>query len=410
MRSGELHLMCTSNIRCSSKGSLRRTTMMVALRRKGRFARHRGASMTIPLAESSRTSVQARGPGSSRPNAPMNLQPLLVVLGFSTAVMLCGWLFQQRTRNLAIADLLWAACISASALYYGVVAGGAMLPRLLVAMMGGIGGFRLFMHVLQRMLSEPARSRDREYFARPDSGPARPLAMFLARAVSATLFSVPLYVAACNPEEQPGRWTLVAAAVYLVGLSGEAYADMQLSKFRAQPRNATRTCRRGLWRYSRHPNYFFAFLHWCSYAPLAVGAPWIAWSLTWLAPVLTAIAAVRRIPLIEAHVLKTRGEDYRDYQRVTHVFVPWLPTGWPNDAAAASQWYTPPPSSRSTPIPGARATPIPGARITPSPSSRLPLAPTGPNTPRPEKPRDRLENAPTTPNPRSRMPAVDIDE
>ena len=300
-------------------------------------------------------------PDSSRSTArTMNPQPLLVVLGFSTAVMLCGWLFQQRTRNPAIADLLWAACISASALYYGLVADGALLPRLLVAMMGGIGGFRLFMHLLQRMLSEPARARHREYFPHPDSNAARILAMFLSRGASATLFSVPLYVAACNPRDEAGTWTLVAALVYLVGLSGEAYADMQLSKFRAQPRNTGRSCRRGLWRYSRHPNYFFAFVHWCAYAPLAIGVPWTIWSLTWLAPVLTAIVAMHRIPLIEAQALKARGDEYRDYQRVTPVFVPWFPTGWPNDALAASTWYTPPPPSRSAPIAGARATPLPG--------------------------------------------------
>jgi protein-S-isoprenylcysteine O-methyltransferase Ste14 len=234
--------------------------------------------------------------------------------------------------------------------------------------------------------------------------------MFVSRAVSATLFSVPLYVAARNTQDQASAWTLVAAAVYLVGLSGEAYADMQLSKFRSQPRNTGRTCRRGLWRYSRHPNYFFAFVHWCSYAPLAVGVPWPLWSLTWLAPILTAMVAARRIPLIEAQAQKTRGDEYRDYQRVTPAFVPWLPTGWPRDAAAANAWYTPPPPSRSTPIPGARATPLPGARITPPPSSRLPPEPTGPVTPKPMKRLDWRNDAPTTPNPPSRMPAVDVDE
>ncbi len=338
----------------------------------------------------------------------MNPQPLFVVLGFSTAVMLCGWLVQQRTRNLAIADLLWAACISASALYYGLVADGSMLSRLLVAMMGGLGGFRLFMHLLQRMLTEPAHAR-REYFPPADSHATRILAMFVSRAVSATLISLPLYVAARNPQDQATGWTLVAAAVYLIGLSGEAYADMQLSTFRSQPRNAGRTCRRGLWRYSRHPNYFFAFVHWCSYVPLAVGVPWTMWSLTWLAPILTAIVAARRIPLIEAQAQKTRGDEYRDYQRVTPAFVPWLPAGWPRDADAANAWYAPPPS-RSTPIPGARATPLPGARITPPPSSRLPPEPTGPVTPKPMKRLNWRDDAPTTPNPPSRMPAVDVDE
>jgi steroid 5-alpha reductase family enzyme len=312
----------------------------------------------------------------------MIAQPLVVVLGFCTAVMLGGWLVARRRRAPALTDLLWAACISASALYYGLVAEGAMLPRLLVAMMGGIGGFRLFMHLLQRMLIEPADARERAL--RAPRNAMRMLGMFAAKGVSATLFSIPLYVAACNPHDLTTPWTLAAAAVYLIGLSGEAYADVQLSQFRDQPRNTGRTCRRGLWRYSRHPNYFFAFVHWCSYALLAVGLPWPFWSLTLIAPAATAVMAWRRIPAIEAEALRTRGDGYRAYQKTTSVFVPLPPKGWPNDAEMFA-WYTPPPA-RARVNSGRHSTPIPGARITPSPASRLPPSMLkGPTTPQPER-------------------------
>lgn len=337
----------------------------------------------------------------------MNLQPLFFVLGLSTAVMLCGLLVQRRMRNLALVDLLWAGCISIAALYYGLVAGGAMLPRLLVAMMGGVWGFRLFMHLLQRMLAEQPDSRYRDLLDRVGTNPLRLPGLFLSKAVSATLFSVPLYIAASNPHDLATRWTLLAAAVYIVGLSGEAYADMQLAKFRDQPRNAGRTCRRGLWRYSRHPNYFFALVHWFSYALLAVGVAGPQWSLTLLAALLTSIGAMRRIPAIEAQALKVRGDDYRDYQRTTNMFVPWLPRGWPNDAAATNAWYTPPQASRSSPSPTTRSTPIPGARITPSPATRLAGSPTGPTAPQPTTQRD---HAPTTPNPPSRIAVDEIGD
>ena len=321
----------------------------------------------------------------------MNAQPLVVVLGFCTAVMLCGWLVQQRRRNPALADLLWAACIVASALYYGIVANGAMLSRLLVAMMGGIGGFRLFMHLLQRMLAEPADSRYRVLRERAQHNMMWMLGFFVSKALSATLFSVPLYVAASSTRDLVTMWTTLAGGVYLVGLSGEAYADIQLTQFRNQPRNHGRTCRRGLWRYSRHPNYFFAFVHWCSYALLAVGLPWPLWSLTLLAPAATAAMAWRRIPAIEAEALRTRGDDYRLYQLTTSALIPMLPKGWPNDAAAAAAWYTPPPV-RERVISGPRSTPLPGARITPSPASRMPASVQGPTTPQPDRPlaeRDR---------------------
>jgi steroid 5-alpha reductase family enzyme len=314
----------------------------------------------------------------------MDFQPLVVVLGLCTAVMLGGWLVAQRKRNPAIADLLWAACISASALYFGLVAGGSMLSRLLVAMMGGIGGFRLFMHLLQRMLVESADSRHRALRERVGANGGRMLALFIGKGLSASLFSVPLYIAAGNPHDQASIWTWLAAAVYIAGLSGEAYADIQLAQFRDQPRHRGRTCRSGLWRYSRHPNYFFAFVHWCSYALLAVGLPWPVWSLALLGPVLAVIVGIRRIPEIEAEAVRTRGDDYLAYQHATSALIPWLPTGWPRDKAEAASWYTPPPAP-PRPASSVRGTPLPGARITPSPSSRLPPL-SGPTTPQPERP------------------------
>lgn len=308
----------------------------------------------------------------------MNPQPLAAVLGFCTAVMLAGWLVERRKRNPAIADLFWAACISASALYLGLVANGSLLSRLLVAMMGGIGGFRLFMHLLQRMLVEPADPERAK-----DSG-LRTFAIFIGKAMSATLFAVPLYVAAENPHDQARLWTWLAAAVYSVGLAGEAYADIQLAAFRDQPRNLAQTCRSGLWRYSRHPNYFFAFVHWCSYALLAVGLPWPVWSLSLIAPAATAAMAFRRIPRIEAEALRTRGDGYRAYQKTTSVFVPLLPKGWPKDGEMFA-WYTPPPP-RARVDSGRHSTPIPGARITPSPASQLPASMLrGPVTPQPQR-------------------------
>jgi steroid 5-alpha reductase family enzyme len=88
-------------------------------------------------------------------------------------------------------------------------------------------------------------------------------------------------------------------------------------------------CRSGLWRYSRHPNYFFEWLHWWGYAALAVGSP-----LWWL-PV-TAVAAmgyfivrVTGIPPTEAQALRSRCEAYRHYQRTTSAFVPWRPRDAP---------------------------------------------------------------------------------
>jgi steroid 5-alpha reductase family enzyme len=80
-----------------------------------------------------------------------------------------------------------------------------------------------------------------------------------------------------------------------------------------------------LWRYSRHPNYFFEWLHWWSYVPLALGTSW------WWLPLLTqglmlfTLLKLTGIPHAERQALAHRGDDYREYQATTNAFVPWFP-------------------------------------------------------------------------------------
>jgi steroid 5-alpha reductase family enzyme len=113
------------------------------------------------------------------------------------------------------------------------------------------------------------------------------------------------------------------------GLGGafalEWTADVQLARFRSDPANRGRTMRSGLWRYSRHPNYFFQTMTWVAYALVATQAPW-GW-LAWSAPLLLCglVVFVTGVPPAEESSLRSRGDDYRRYQSETSVFVPWFP-------------------------------------------------------------------------------------
>jgi steroid 5-alpha reductase family enzyme len=114
-------------------------------------------------------------------------------------------------------------------------------------------------------------------------------------------------------------------AVWLAALTGEGVADRQLNRFRDDPAHRGQTCRDGLWRYSRHPNYFFEWCHWFGYVALAWGSP-LAW-LSWLGPMLMYVFLrwISGIPFTEQQALRTRGDDYREYQRRTSAFFPWFP-------------------------------------------------------------------------------------
>ncbi len=105
----------------------------------------------------------------------------------------------------------------------------------------------------------------------------------------------------------------------------------------APPANRGRTCRRGLWRYSRHPNYFFEWLHWWAYALIAWGAAFV-W-VTVAAPfvMLVFVLFISGIPPTEARALASRGEDYRRYQRETSAFFPWFPKAEADPAASGGR-------------------------------------------------------------------------
>lgn len=255
----------------------------------------------------------------------MNWMPLLVVLAAASLVMLVTWELQRRTRNAGYVDVAWAACTGGAALYYGVVGDGAPAPRLLAAALGAAWGFRLALHLLVRVRHEAEDGRYRHLREHWHDDQRRFLAFFLGQALLAALFSVPFLVVANHPLPGLGAWGFAGVALWLVALGGESLADAQLARWRRDPANRGRTCRAGLWSVSRHPNYFFEWLHWFSYVLLAVGSPAWAWSL--LGPLLmgASLCWITGIPFAEAQALRSRGEDYRAYQREVSAFLPWFP-------------------------------------------------------------------------------------
>jgi len=151
--------------------------------------------------------------------------------------------------------------------------------------------------------------------------------LFVGQAILIALFSLPFYAVAQNTRDSLSLWCATGIAIWIVSIAGESIADAQLTAFRKDPRNRGKTCDVGLWRYSRHPNYFFEWLLWFTYVFLSVGTPWNVWLLSWIGPVLmfASLMWVSGVPFAEAQALRSRGDDYRAYQRRTSVFFPWFP-------------------------------------------------------------------------------------
>ncbi|MBC7864198.1 MAG: DUF1295 domain-containing protein [Bacteroidia bacterium] len=112
--------------------------------------------------------------------------------------------------------------------------------------------------------------------------------------------------------------------LWFLCICGEGLSDLQLKLFKKDPANKGKVCQKGLWNYSRHPNYFFQLMIWVSVLIFALGSKygWIAvvcpLSIGYL------IFKVTGIPMTEEQALRSKGEAYKEYQRTTSAFIPWF--------------------------------------------------------------------------------------
>ena len=252
---------------------------------------------------------------------------LIVGTVVGSVMMTLLWLLQRRTKNAAVIDVGWTLGIGLMAIYLAASTPGPPLQRWLVGTLAGVWSGRLAIHlIVNRVVGKPEDGRYQRL--RRNWGERAGLYFWLffqAQVLLVLVFMPPFFAALRVPRETWSLWDVLAIVVWLVAIGGESLADRQLARFRARPESHGKTCRAGLWRYSRHPNYFFEWLHWWTYVLLAVGSP--LWWLSLIAPALMLffLFKVTGIPATEAQAVASRGEDYRRYQRTTSPFVPWFP-------------------------------------------------------------------------------------
>ncbi|MGM0562912.1 MAG: DUF1295 domain-containing protein [Pseudomonadota bacterium] len=243
-----------------------------------------------------------------------------------SAVMLLGWWWQCRHRNAAIVDALWASLMGAAGLYYALVGDSDWPLRLFVGLLMPVWYWRIAWHLWQRLKSEGEDGRYR-YLRNHWGGRANTYHFFFfqLQAGFAWGFTLPAWFVSFGN----GPWAVwqlvLAVLLVMVAWAGESLADHQLAAFKRDPDNRGGVCQRGLWRYSRHPNYFFEWLQWFVWPLLAWQFSDGLWML--LAPLvmLLFLYFLTGIPFSEQQSLRTRGEAYREYQRTTSPFIPWRP-------------------------------------------------------------------------------------
>lgn len=255
---------------------------------------------------------------------------VLVAFGVnvSMALMAVVWAICKRLNNAGFVDVAWSYGFAVVVAMYVVMGPGDPLRKGLIMAMVGVWSLRLGTHLLIRVAGHHP-TEDARYAALREAFPKRVWLMFfgffLLQGLLIGILSAPFAVACANPAPGLGPWEIAGAALWVLALGGEVLADGQLKRFRANPAKKGRVCQTGLWRYSRHPNYFFEWVIWVAFFVFACGSPW-GW-VTFFCPLIMLhfLLNVTGVPPAEEQSLKSRGDAYREYQRTTSVFVPLPP-------------------------------------------------------------------------------------
>ncbi len=260
---------------------------------------------------------------------------VLVLFGEACLLFALCWVVAKRLDNWSIVDVVWSyafALVGLQMLATHLVRGTLDGPGVLMAGATVIWSLRLGTHLAKRVLGHLDQEDGRYLRMRAEHGdrmPARMAYFYFVQAVALTILCLPLLSASPAGAPSPLRaihWAGLALVVGAVLI--ETLADAQLAAFKRDPANRGKVCARGLWAWSRHPNYFGEWLVWVgfllmSYNETFRGLP----GLLCVGVMYHFLANVTGIPLTEAQLLKSKGAAYAEYQSRVPAFWPRPPRG-----------------------------------------------------------------------------------
>jgi steroid 5-alpha reductase family enzyme len=247
----------------------------------------------------------------------------LCVLGMMTAL----WLLSLALRNASIVDIFWGAgFVLTNWIYYALSPDGFAARKLLISILVTAWGLRLSLYILRRNWG---KAEDFRYRAWREEEGARWwwfsfFKVFLLQGVLMWLISIPLLAAQFSPAPATLTWLdFLAALIWAVGFYFEAVGDWQLARFKADPQNKGKLLNTGVWRYTRHPNYFGDAAQWWGFYvfALAAGGWWTIYSPLIMTYLLRNVSGVA---LLEKS-MANRKPGYQEYMESTNAFFPWFP-------------------------------------------------------------------------------------
>jgi steroid 5-alpha reductase family enzyme len=254
----------------------------------------------------------------------MDVAIYLFALALILGVGFAAWAVSVAIRNVAFVDSLWSLFFLIAAIVFAVAAWPLSARGLLVTVLVALWALRLSIYISARNWGEPEDYRYQKIRANNEPGFAFKslYIVFGLQGLLAWIIAMPLMPAIMNPGSI-GLLEVMAATLWLVGFVFEAGGDYQLSRFKRDASNKGRVLNSGLWRFTRHPNYFGDFCIWWAFYLFAVAAGgW--WTV--LSPLLMSflLLKVSGVAMLEK-TITDRRPDYAEYIRRTNAFFPGFP-------------------------------------------------------------------------------------
>jgi steroid 5-alpha reductase family enzyme len=237
---------------------------------------------------------------------------------------LLGWLLSVKSNNVTIVDTFWGMFFLTASLFSFILFSAPSLRAYLILALVLIWSCRLsiYLHIRNHKKPEDLRYQAIRERNEPNFRIKSIYLVFLLQAVLAWIISLPLYVS-IQSETLLNLFDFMGVGLWIIGMSFQVIGDLQLARFKSNPNNKGKVLRDGVWRYTRHPNYFGESCIWFAYGLIAIGTG-IWWVI--ISPILMTylLVKVTGAALLEADIVDRRP-DYKNYIESTNRFVPWFP-------------------------------------------------------------------------------------
>lgn len=253
---------------------------------------------------------------------------ILAFFVISSISMLFLYIGSLIIKNFSLVDFGWSFNFSLIALYISYDTGFQLnFLQILSLVMVWLWSFRLSFYLLfTRILGKPEEGRYVRLRESWKSHLYRNFFLFFQfQGITNAVLSLPFLLLFY----QSGELHLNHYAgifLYVIGLAGETTADLQLYFFKRRPENHNKTLKEGLWKYSRHPNYFFELLIWFSYGVFHLNTPYFYWGFVSFVILLYFILNITGIPATEEQNLSSKGKEYEEYRKTTSPLIPMPPS------------------------------------------------------------------------------------